>query len=69
MQETELRTFMVKRLTRGTVYSGSGNINTLENFFPDESALCYYCLLRGGKENGEEYRDQQERYVLALDMS
>lgn len=61
VQETELRTFMAKRLTRGTVYSGSGNINTLENFFPDESALCYYCLLRGGKENGEEYRDQQER--------
>ncbi|XP_020622715.1 protein Njmu-R1-like [Orbicella faveolata] len=60
VQETELRTFMAKRLTRGTVYSGSGNINTLENFFPDESALCYYCLLRGGKENGEEYRDQQE---------
>ncbi|KAL9956888.1 hypothetical protein ACROYT_G038441 [Oculina patagonica] len=59
-QETELRTFMAKRLTRGTVYSGSGNINTLENFFPDESALCYYCLLRGGKENGEDYKDQQE---------
>ena len=56
---------MAKRLTRGTVYSGSGNINTLENFFPDESALCYYCLLRGGKESGEEYRDQQEMYVFS----
>lgn len=65
VQETELRTFMAKRLTRGTVYSGSGNINTLENFFPDELALCYYCLLRGGKENGEEYRDQQEMYVFS----
>ena len=57
-QETELRTFMAKRLARGTVYSGSGNISTLEDYFPGESALCYYCLLRGGKE--EESTDQQE---------
>lgn len=52
-QETELRKFMAKRLARGTVYSGSGNISTLEDFFPDESAVCYYCFLRGGKENEE----------------
>jgi len=51
---------MAKRLARGTVYSGSGNISTLEEFFPDESAICYYCLLRGGKESDEECSDQQE---------
>ena len=45
------------------MYSGSGNISTLEEFFPDESALCYYCLLRGGKENGEERSEHQEKYV------
>ncbi|CAH3039548.1 unnamed protein product [Pocillopora meandrina] len=57
-QETELRTFMAKRLARGTVYSGNGNINVLENVFPGDSALCYYCLLRGGKESGDSIEQQ-----------
>lgn len=60
-QETELRTFMAKRLTRGPLFSGSGHISTLEDFFPDQSAVFYYCLLRGGKENGEEGNENQER--------
>ncbi|XP_068673894.1 protein Njmu-R1-like [Montipora foliosa] len=59
-QETELRTFMAKRLTRGPLYSGSGHISTLEEFFPDQSAICYYCLLRGGKETGEEDNKSQQ---------
>ena len=60
-QETELRTFMAKRLTRGSLFSGSGHISTLEDFFPDQSAVFYYCLLRGGKENGEDGIENQER--------
>ena len=59
-QETELRKFMAKRLARGTVYSGSGNISTLEDFFPDESAVCYYCFLRGGKEADEGCSDHHD---------
>lgn len=59
-QETELRKFMAKRLARGTVYSGSGNISTLEDFFPDESAVCYYCFLRGGKEDDEGCSDHHD---------
>ena len=64
-QETELRTFMAKRLARGTVYSGNGNINVLENVFPGDSALCYYCLLRGGKESGDSI-EQQDMYDIYL---
>lgn len=52
---------MANRLTRGPLYSGSGHISTLEDFFPDQSAVFYYCLLRGGKENGEEGIESQER--------
>lgn len=59
-QETELRKFMAERLARGTVYSGSGNISTLEDFFPDESAVCYYCFLRGGKEDDEGCSDHHD---------
>ena len=59
-QETELRKFMAKRLARGTVYSGSGNISTLEDFFPDESAVSYYCFLRGGKEDDEGCSDHHD---------
>ena len=59
---------MAKRLARGTVYSGSGNISTLENFFPDESALFYYCLLRGGKESGDDNTEQQDMYgIIKID--
>ena len=29
-QETELREFIFKRLSRGTVYGGSGNVNTVD---------------------------------------
>ena len=64
-QETELRTFMAKRLARGTVYSGNGNINVLENVFPGDSALCYYCLLRGGKESDDSI-EQQDMYDIYL---
>ncbi|KAK2571655.1 Protein Njmu-R1 [Acropora cervicornis] len=66
-QETELRTFMAKRLTRGPLFSGSGHISTLEDFFPDQSAVFYYCLLRGGKEKGEEGIENQERFQKELD--
>ncbi|EDO48037.1 predicted protein [Nematostella vectensis] len=50
-QDTELRTFIAKRLAKGTVYSGSGIVAVVDNVMPDGSGCqCYYCLLRGDKE-------------------
>jgi hypothetical protein len=53
-QDTELRTFIAKRLAKGTVYSGSGTIATVENVLPNSTSQCYYCLLRGDKENEDD---------------
>ncbi|XP_031560165.1 protein Njmu-R1-like [Actinia tenebrosa] len=50
-QDTELRTFIAKRLAKGTVYSGSGNVATIEDVLPNTTSQCYYCLLRGDKED------------------
>lgn len=57
--EQDLRSALVKRLARGCVYSGSGNIFTLEERSSSAlrgsvsdaagvsgATLCYYCLLR-----------------------
>lgn len=49
-QETEVRTFIAQRLARGTIYSGSGHLATLDTIVPNESHMCYYCVLRGGRE-------------------
>ncbi|XP_038048822.1 protein Njmu-R1-like isoform X1 [Patiria miniata] len=43
-QETELREFIFKRLSRGTVYGGSGNVNTVD--ISNDVLSCYYYLLR-----------------------
>lgn len=47
--ETKLRSFLASRFTRGTVYSGSGNVAALDFSLTNETdcpAICYFCLLR-----------------------
>ncbi|XP_063961267.1 protein Njmu-R1-like isoform X1 [Lytechinus pictus] len=51
--ETDLREFIARRLSRGTVYGGSGNVNTVD--IGSRVMACYYCLLRqGGTQPGIE---------------
>ena len=52
--EADLRTALVRRLARGCIYSGNGNIFALEErplpATPGQTStpatLCYYCLVR-----------------------
>ncbi|XP_071510653.1 protein Njmu-R1-like, partial [Diadema antillarum] len=44
--ETDLREFIARRLSRGTVYGGVGNVNTVD--IGSRVMACYYCLLRQG---------------------
>lgn len=44
--ETDLREFIARRLSRGTVYGGVGNVNTVD--VGSRVMACYYCLLRQG---------------------
>ncbi|XP_014662360.1 PREDICTED: protein Njmu-R1-like [Priapulus caudatus] len=47
--ETDLRGFLAKRFSRGTVYSGTGNVAALDFSISEDSdspVVCYFCLLR-----------------------
>ncbi|XP_033630723.1 protein Njmu-R1-like [Asterias rubens] len=74
-QETELREFIFKRLSRGTVYGGSGNVNTVD--ISNEPLSCYYYLLRQQTIPDDSELDQDEQtntfytsieYVICLLM-
>ncbi|KAM4664573.1 protein Njmu-R1 [Discoglossus pictus] len=44
--EPELRSFIAKRLSRGALFEGMGNVASVELSFPEYSLGCYYCLLQ-----------------------
>ncbi|XP_053577395.1 protein Njmu-R1 [Bombina bombina] len=44
--EPELRSFIAKRLSRGALFEGMGNVASVELSFPDYCMGCYYCLLQ-----------------------
>ncbi|XP_053308767.1 protein Njmu-R1 [Spea bombifrons] len=44
--EPELRSFMAKRLSRGALFVGMGNVVSVELSFAEDAVGCYYCLLR-----------------------
>ncbi|XP_070580167.1 protein Njmu-R1-like [Ptychodera flava] len=71
--ETELRSTIAKRLSRGTVYSGSGNIAAMEIGLGTHDAMsyCYYCLLRQPRDEtlrmeGDSGGMTSREYVVCL---
>ncbi|XP_078257598.1 LOW QUALITY PROTEIN: protein Njmu-R1 [Rhinoraja longicauda] len=45
--ETELRTFLIKRLSKGTLFAGMGTIAAVELSIAEQQAMaCYYCVLQ-----------------------
>ncbi|MEE6507073.1 hypothetical protein FKM82_007962, partial [Ascaphus truei] len=44
--EPDLRSFIAKRLTRGALFEGMGNVASVELSFPEYTLGCYYCLLQ-----------------------
>uniref|UniRef100_A0A250XXS4 Protein Njmu-R1 n=1 Tax=Castor canadensis TaxID=51338 RepID=A0A250XXS4_CASCN len=47
--EPELRSFIAKRLSKGAVFEGLGNVASVELRIPGYSVGCYYCLFQQGK--------------------
>ncbi|XP_069785927.1 protein Njmu-R1 isoform X2 [Narcine bancroftii] len=43
--ETELRTFLVKRFSKGALFAGMGTIVAVDLSIAEQSIACYYCLL------------------------
>lgn len=52
--EPELRNFMAKRLSRGAMFEGMGNVGSVDLSSPECSLGCYYCLIQqmGNPEPG-----------------
>ncbi|CAI9532839.1 unnamed protein product [Staurois parvus] len=52
--EPELRNFMAKRLSRGAMFEGMGNVASVDLSNPECSLGCYYCLIQqmGNPEPG-----------------
>ncbi|DBA13495.1 TPA: hypothetical protein GDO54_018464 [Pyxicephalus adspersus] len=44
--EPELRNFMAKRLSRGAMFEGMGNVASVDLSYPECSLGCYYCLIQ-----------------------
>ncbi|KAM7146313.1 protein Njmu-R1 [Macrochelys suwanniensis] len=47
--ETELRSFIAKRLIKGALFEGMGNVASVELSIPEFRVGCYYCLLQQEK--------------------
>ncbi|OCT63186.1 protein Njmu-R1 [Xenopus laevis] len=67
--ELELRSFIAKRLSRGALFEGMGNVASLELSSPEYSLGCFYCLLQPDKE-GEaadpELNTRSPEYVVCF---
>uniref|UniRef100_A0A8C0A043 Chromosome 17 open reading frame 75 n=1 Tax=Anas zonorhyncha TaxID=75864 RepID=A0A8C0A043_9AVES len=44
--ETEFRSFIAKRLTKGALFEGMGNVASVDLSIPECKVGCYYCLLK-----------------------
>ncbi|XP_004747128.1 protein Njmu-R1 [Mustela nigripes] len=47
--EPELRSFIAKRLSKGAVFEGLGNVASVELRIPESRVGCYYCLFQQEK--------------------
>ncbi|XP_077898610.1 protein Njmu-R1 isoform X3 [Ictidomys tridecemlineatus] len=47
--EPELRSFIAKRLSKGAIFEGLGNVASVELRIPGYRVGCYYCLFQQGK--------------------
>ena len=51
-QEAKLQDFLIKRLSRSTVYSSSGSLATISNAdISEKPVMCYYKLIKGPKRD------------------
>ncbi|TDH02839.1 hypothetical protein EPR50_G00156550 [Perca flavescens] len=60
--EPELRTYISRRLSKGALLGGMGNIATVELSIPEQAVGCYCCLL-------EQERLELDKYVQGLHSS
>ncbi|KAM8947827.1 protein Njmu-R1 [Pelodytes ibericus] len=62
--EPDLRSFIAKRLSRGALFEGMGNVASLELSFPEYSLGCYYCVFQ--QDQACESGSQSPEYVVCF---
>ncbi|KAJ8357608.1 hypothetical protein SKAU_G00204020 [Synaphobranchus kaupii] len=75
--EPELRCYISRRLSKGALLGGMGNIATVELSVPEQSVGCYCCLLEqerspdqpDGEGNGDYVVLELDKYVQGLQSS
>ncbi|KAM4692562.1 protein Njmu-R1 [Rhinophrynus dorsalis] len=67
--EPELRSFIAKRLSRGALFEGMGNVASVELSYPECTLGCYYCLLQQNKMSAASSSEPSDRcleYVVCF---
>ncbi|XP_068118051.1 protein Njmu-R1 isoform X2 [Hyperolius riggenbachi] len=62
--EPELRSFVAKRLSRGAMFDGMGNVSSMDLGFPESSLGCYFCLIQQMAD--PESESQSSEYVVCF---
>ncbi|KAK9977569.1 hypothetical protein ABG768_019376 [Culter alburnus] len=65
--EPELRSYISRRLSRGALLGGMGNIATVELSIPEQAVGCYCCLLEQEKSPEQPEADGNGWVVIELD--
>ncbi|XP_073416903.1 protein Njmu-R1 [Dendrobates tinctorius] len=64
--EPELRSFIARRLSRGAMFEGIGNVASVDLGPPDFTLGCYYCLIQGKKEDHPEPAPPAPEHIVCF---
>lgn len=62
--ETELRTFLIRRLSKGAPFAGTGTIAAVELSIAEQPVACYYCLLPPVEQPSATESDELTKAVV-----
>lgn len=62
--ETELRTFLIRRLSKGAPFAGMGTIAAVELSIAEQPVACYYCLLPPAEQPSATESDELTKAVV-----
>ncbi|XP_075704266.1 protein Njmu-R1 [Rhinoderma darwinii] len=64
--EPELRNFIAKRLSRGAMFEGMGNVASVDLGSPEYTLGCYFCLIQGKLEVRTEPGPPTPQHIICF---
>ncbi|XP_073516437.1 protein Njmu-R1 [Phyllobates terribilis] len=64
--EPELRSFIARRLSRGALFEGMGNVASVDLGPPEFTLGCYYCLIQGKPEDHPEPTPPDPEHIVCF---